>query len=349
MNWLGSLFKDVGGYPTSDVMGSPTQGIRSPWATTNLQPVILADIFGTADLVPVTRAEAMSIPAIKKGRNLITGNIARLPLKAYQGADELADQPTWLYRTNGQTPPQHRMRWTLDDLIFSGWALWVVERGAVGQIIDAVRIPPHSWAFDKVGNVLINNQQVPSDSVILFSGPDEGLLANGSRTIRTAADIERTAAIRASNPIPMMALKQTNEDQLDPSEVTSVVNDWVVARQSKTGAVGFLPYGLDIQELGAGGADFMIQARNQIAIDIANLLCLPASILNGTTATASLTYTTQEGSRGELVDFALSMWTDCITARLSMDDCVPRGTRVGFDLSFLTTTPPPTGGVPVQD
>lgn len=332
-----------------DMLSSPTQGIRSPWSTTNLEPVILADIFGTADSVPVTRAEAMSVPAVKKGRNLITGNIARLPLKAYRGAEELAEQPTFLYRTNGQTPPQHRMRWTLDDLIFSGWSLWTVERGSVGQIVDATRIPPHMWNFDKVGNIEIGGEQVSADSVILFSGPDEGLLANGARTIRTAADIERTAAIRAANPTPLLALKQTTDDVLETTEIAALIDAWVAARQSKTGAVGFLPNGLDIQELGTGGADFLIEARNQIAIDVANLLCLPSNLLNGTTATASLTYTTQEGSRGELTDFALAMWMDCITARLSMDDVVPRGVRVAFDLSYLLQSPPSASSAPTTE
>lgn len=326
-----------------------TYGIRSPWSTAYLNPVLLADIYGADVEVPVTRAEAMGVPAVAKARHLIAGTISRLPLQAFRGAELVDPQPTWLYRTDSQTPPQLRMLWTLDDLIFGGWSLWSVARGSNGQVTDAVRIPPDLWSFDAVGNVVVDDRPVPADSVILFSGPFEGLLQAGARTIRGARDLEDTVANRAGAPVPMVELHQTTDDPLEESELTTLIDSWVTARKSKKGAVAYTPHNIEVRVHGSTATDLLIEGRNQTRIDVANLLGLPAAMLDGSLSTASLTYNTQQSRNNEFVDYGLRMWLDAVTSRLSMDDCVPRGQRVAFDLSDLISIPMNPTGAPVED
>ena len=75
-----------------------------------------------------------------------------------------------------------------------------------------------------------------------------------------------------------------------------------------------------------------------------NLTGVPASLLDGSTATASLTYSTQAGRRNEFIDYGLSMWAEAIAGRLSQDDVVPRGQHTVLDMTdWLTTLPDPTG------
>src|SRR6187402_376592 len=78
----------------------------SPFTDGQLQAIVWSDIFDQA-IHPVTRAEAMQVPAMNKARNLLCTTIGRLPLTVWNGDGELPvpDQPTWLYRTDGNVGP----------------------------------------------------------------------------------------------------------------------------------------------------------------------------------------------------------------------------------------------------
>src|SRR5690606_19684720 len=92
----------------------------------------------------------------------------------------------------------------------------------------------------------------------------------------------------------------------------------------------------------ADDSQMFIEGRNAVRLDFANLTNIPASLLDGSTATASLTYTTAEGQKSSFHEQSLRYWSAPIEHRLSMDDVVPRGQRVRFDISY-TTQVPPTG------
>lgn len=324
----------------SPVVGRPVSrvGIRSPWSSTQLSNVVLADIFGE-DAMPITRAMAMTVPPVAKARHLICSPLARQPLRAYRGTTPLPTQPAWLYRTNTQTHPNIRMLWTLDDLLFGGWSLWAVERGVNGDILDAVRVAPELWSFGTDGQVEVGNTTPEADEVILFSGPFEGLLESAAPTIRAARDLERAWHARARSPIPLIDLHRTTDDEMDPDEVEAMIDDWASARLDPHGAIGSTPSTVEVNALGQADPQMFIEARNAMRLDIANHTGLPASLLDGSMSTASLTYSTTEGRRSDFQDYSLVMWQDPIEARLSMDDVTPRGTRIAFDLTDLTTLP----------
>lgn len=333
----------------SPVIGRPASrvGIRSPWSSTTLSSVALADIYGADDL-PVTRAEAMSVPSIAKARHLVCSVLARRPLVAYRGASRLGTQPPWLYRTNTQTHPNIRMLWTLDDLLFGGWSLWAVERNTARQITDAVRVPPELWSFGADGQVEVGAGPVEAESVILFSGPFEGLLEAAPRTIRGAAAIERAWIGRAESPIPAIDLHDTSEDPMEDDEVDAVIEAWATARSDPHGAIAYTPARIEARALGQSDPQMFVEARNAVRLDVANFTGLPAQLLDGSMSTASLTYSTQEGRRSEFIDYSLTMWLDVVEARLSMDDVTPRGTRIAFDLTDLTQLPH-TGTSPARE
>jgi phage portal protein BeeE len=101
--------------------------------------------------------------------------------------------------------------------------------------------------------------------------------------------------------------------------------------------------------LGQAEPSLLIEGRNFLRIDIGAFLGIPASLMDASLSTASLTYSTSEGQRNEFADFTLPYWLEPIQHRLSLDDVVPTGQRVRFDLSdLLTTTPSPTGP-PTED
>lgn len=324
-------------------------GIRSPWSSTQLSTVVLGDIFGI-DAMPVTRAEAMSVPAVVKARHLICTTLARHPLRVFEGSTMLDEQPAWLDSTGTQTHPNTRMLWTLDDLVFAGWSLWAVERAGSDKadpITDAVRVPPEWWQFNGAGEIEVGSEPAEDGSVILFSGPFEGLLEAAATTIRGARDIERAWVGRVRSPIPAIDLHQTTDEQLEDDEIEALIDAWASARRDPEGAIAYTPHNIQANALGtegsSGSSALFVEGRNAVRLDVANFTGLPAALLDGSMATASLTYSTTEGKRNEFADYSVGMWSDPIESRLSMDDVLPTGQRMAFDLSaYLTPTQPTT-------
>lgn len=321
-------------FPSSRVAKA---GVVSPWSEGTLQSFVWSDIFGT-ETIPVTRAEAMSLPSVTVARGLILGELAGRPLRALRGQELLDPQPTWLYRTDTDLPPWHRMAHTLDDLIFYGHSLWVVNRGADNQIVDAVRVPFDRWEIDNDGVILVDGLAADANSVIYFPGPFEGLLNVAARTIRGAVDLEASWAGRARTPSPAIILEEKEDNGMTQEEASQYVKAVAAARRDPDGTVMFVPYALNARLEGATSTDLMIEARNAIKLDIANFLNLPTAMLDAALPKASLNYETQEGRTEQFID-RLPYWTEPIEARLSMDDVCPRGQRIRFDLSPHSNRP----------
>lgn len=347
------------GRSTHELLSSPTTlGITSPYASpVELPPFVITDLLSDEEVkkLPMSRSEAISIPAVSKARNLLVSTIAKFPLRAMAGATVLApkDQPTFLYRTNSAVTPYERMAWTVDDLIFYGVSLWLVRRGTADSagrkaILDAEWCPSNQWTITD-GHILVDGEEVPDDAVILFNSPFEGLLNVGARTLRGARDTEASWVGRARNPVPIVELHLTEETQLTPAEIKEqIVDPWATARTSENGAIGFTPVEFELRTHGEVKADLMVEGRNAVRTDVGSFLNIRASMLDGTMGIDSLTYTTNEGEKNSFYEFDLPFWTDPITARLSMDDVVPRGQRIAFDMYAANHQPLDTG-TPTED
>jgi hypothetical protein len=326
----------------------PPQDVASPFAAGQLQSIVWSDIFGQSTEI-MTREEALAIPGVHKARAVLLALIADKPLVAYKGEERMPTQPTWTRRTSGAVSPWHRMAVTIDDLIFFGWSLWAVKRGAARQVLDAERVPMGMWKFGDGGVVMVTDpntgklRPADDDEVVLIPGPSEGLLAYAGRSLGGARDVEEAWVERAKHPF-MIDLHQTVEGNLDPTEAQEIVDAWASARESS--GIALTPYDVQANDLGATvDSGLYIEGRNASRIDIANFFNLPAALLDGSLSTASLTYSTQEGRRNDVVDYTLPYWTRPLEGRLSQDDVVPAGQHVRFDLASLIDLPQsPTGG-----
>lgn len=332
---------------TTSSLAAPTgRGIRSPWTDGQLQQIVWSDIFGTQTAL-VTRAEAMKVPSVAKARHTLVGAIAGLPLRAMKGDAVVSPQPTWLYRTDGAISPWHRMAWIVDDLMFGDWSLLAVARGLDGAILAGERVPVEWWRFGGTTGIEVLNptigeySEVNPSEVILIPGPGACLLENAATTIRAARSLETAWAGRIKNPIPTTELHQVTEDNLTEEEVHELIETYCQARTDPNGTVLYTPSAIELRTHGESSADMFTEARNAVRLDVANFTGLPGAALDGALATASLTYVTQDGKRSELAD-SVDLFTGSIEARLSQDDCVPRGTRVRFDKTNAFT-PSPTG------
>jgi hypothetical protein len=332
--------------------GSPmaaASGIVSPWSEGELNKFVWSDIYGL-EVAKVTRKEALSVPAVAASRHRIV-QLADRPLLAMRGAENITSNHAWLYRTDTAVTPWMRLAATFDDWIFYGESLWVLERGtkaegmAYAPIKDAIHVPFDRWEVTPAGEILVDKKPVAAESVLYFPGPFEGLLNVAPEAIRAAKALERAWASRVRNPTPTVILEERNEGDVTSKQAGKYVTAVAKALRDPDGAVFFVPSTINLRLEASAGIDVLEGARNAVRIDIANFLNLNASALDGAKPQSSLTYETQQTETQELQD-RLAFWTSPLEHRLSMDDVVPRGTRVRFD--FATTTPAQTG-TPTED
>jgi hypothetical protein len=320
--------------------------LASPWSTSTAAMVAWSDFFnGYAEIV--TRDVAVQVPGVSRAEKLLVG-LADVPLVVERKQDaamvQVDPQPTWTQRTDGPITPWHRMAYTIRDIYYDGWSLWLAQRGSAGQVLQAQHVSKHRIETNAAGTLKIDGRPMSAEEVIFIPGPGMGLLQEAAGTIRGAKAIEKAWIQRVQSPIPLVVLKETVENlKLSDDEIEAVKASWIDARGSLNGAVGYVPYGMDIDtHVGGDDSALFIEGRNALRLDVANFSNIPASLLDGSTATASLTYVTTEGQRSSFHEQSIRYWLAPIEHRLSQDDVVPAGQRVRFDVAFLDNTPQET-------
>lgn len=299
----------------------------------------------------MSREEALMIPAVSKARNLLVSTVASYPLIALDSDDQpLSDQPTFLYRTDAGSNPYARMAATVDDLVFYGRSLWLTERGAMGQIVRAERVPMADWSIRReglyVGDVLLEND---TDFLLFHIPLFAGLLEVGATTLRGARDTEKAWTARQHNPIFITELHLSEDANLTQDEVELARDQFVAKHKAGEPSLAVTPAGLEIRTHGGSGeADLFLEGRNAIRMDVAAFLNLPAVLMDASLSTASLTYTTTEGNRNLFLE-QLRFWVNPIEAALSEDKAVPRGSRVRFQREEDYAPAPNPTGEPVDD
>lgn len=315
--------------------GSP---LVSPWSDSSpLVTATVAKLWPEAGPGAVTRAEAMKVAAVTRGRGIITSMLARHPLKATKDGARAASPP-WVSRSVGDLSPQHRMIWTIDDLIFRGVALWSLERNQRGQVTNALYTPRSQWSVTPTGTIEVLGKPVSAEQVCFFQSFQDGLLTIGADTIRRSLDTENAWGQRVASPIPVMNLEVTDQlMRLTPEESKDLAKKWDETR--RLGGTAVTPYGLKARAMGTEPTDLFEGGRNALRLDIANFFGLPADLLEGARQRSGLHYSTQEGDLSFLGDVSLTLWSTPIEARLSLDDMCPRGTAIQFDMDWLTRRP----------
>jgi hypothetical protein len=319
----------------------------SPWQSGSLNPLLWDDIFAGA-FPQMSRDQAMTLPGVARGRGILLSLIADKPLVQYRGSARIDDQPRWLYWTSGPEGPWRRMAATIDDLIFYPWSLWGCRRGeattGIRPILEAWHINYDDWEVDEAGRICVvddDGHMVPADAdeVILIPGPSEGLLAYATRTLGGAVDLENTWISRAKNPIPAIELHETTATDMDDADAAKLVDAWAAARSDPNGAVAYTPWNIQANALGQYAPEMFIEARNASRLDLAAFFQLPGSLLDASTATASLTYVTQQGQASSLDLLTIPYWARPVEDRLGQDDVCPQGNTVRFAWAEAYTEP----------
>jgi hypothetical protein len=295
------------------------------------------------DLDPdrVDRATAMTVPAMRRARQVVCGTIGALPLVAHRGnpdgttEDVTADRPV-LTQPNPNVSRSYFLTWLVDDLFFHGvsW-LRVIDFDPQGYPRQLSRLRPDRVLVDlDRGKVRVDGKDVPDRELVRVDGPDEGVLTYGGRTLRTCIRLEEAVRKYARLDVPLGTLKLAEgAAELTQPEVDELLDAWEDARAKRTTAylnraVDYIPGQFTAEQLQ------LADARQYQAAEVARLANLSPRYVNAPNA-SGMTYANVSDERRDLVDTSLGGYLAAIQDRFSMGDFTPRGTTVRFDLAGL--------------
>lgn len=296
----------------------------------------------------ISRELALEIPSVVRARNLISCTIAAMPLNLYRNSTgEEISKPVWLNQPCFNQPRSVTMAYTIDSLMFYGFALWKItdryqEDGRPSRFewVPNPRIKPYYG--DSNGHFIegyyIDQDFYSNDQVVTFQSLSDGVLTTGARVLRGALDLEIASTVATSTPMPTGYLKNTGAD-LDGKEVQGLLASWKQARASRSTA--YLTSTLEYTPVSFSPKDMMYQdAKENYATQIARLFNVDAFYLSAD-ANNSMTYSNLLDSRKQFVSLTLQPYITAIEDRLSMNDVTANGNEVRFDLdhSFLRANP----------
>ena len=296
------------------------------------------------------RASAMQVPAIARCRNLLTGVIASLDLELYKkSTGKQLQSPVWLDQPDLRQPRSVTIAWTVDSLIMYGQSFWRITSlyaddlrpsGFEWIANDRVSVTTNKFG-DQVEYYTVNGTRVPDSgigSLVTFQGLTNGVLQTGARTIQSALDVEKAAAVAASTPMATTVIKNSGAD-LPEAQISGLLASWKASRASRSTA--YLTSTLSVENLGFSPKEMLYtEASQYLATQAARLMNVPAFMISAD-MNGSYTYQNILDARKEFVAYSLQPYISAIENRLSMNDITANGNIVKFavDDTFLRTDP----------
>jgi HK97 family phage portal protein len=298
--------------------------------------------YNTFGAGPMDRTLATQVPAVNRCANLIKGVIGYLPLELYKkSTGAQLGTPLWCEQPDIRQPRSVTISWTVDSLIFYGVAYWRVTE----VYADDLRPSRFEWVantrvvaqLNQLGTEVlyytIDGQKVPMvgiGSLVTFQGLTQGVLQTAGRTIQSALDLEKAAAVAAQTPMATGFLKNTGAD-MPESQVQGLLAAWKAARQSRSTA--YLTSTLSYETVGFSPKDMMYNEASQyLATQIARAMNVPAYYISAD-MNNSMTYQNIIDGRKEFVAYSLQPYICAIEDRLSMNDITAAGHTVRFNIS----------------
>ena len=271
----------------------------------------------------VSRAAAMTVPAVKRARSIICGTIGTFNLAVWlegrpvpPGTEDVT--AAFLRRPQRDRTLNWLLTWTIDDLLFYDIAYWriVDRRGLIPRAVE--RVETHKVSVEG-GHYLVEGKPVPVEDMIAFAGSGVGgiCLGDGARIVMTALELESAAWRYANAPQPQTTLINEGAD-LDDDEQDELLDTWETARRTRSTA--YLNAAVRADHNGWTARELqLVEARQHTALEVARLTNLDAHYLNAPAA-SGMTYTNRQDIRRDLVDITLRPYTGILEQTLSVDN-----------------------------
>ncbi|HEY9417527.1 MAG TPA: phage portal protein [Pseudonocardia sp.] len=345
MSWLTALFGRSPVVAHAEAEGPTFEISRDDIASTYFGLPSWDDY--TSVVPRISRREAISVPAVKRTRDLIAGTIGQLPL-------DLIDTSRVTLVSDLLTQPERHCALSIsltqlaEDMLFEQVGWWrVTERNFENYPKFVQRIAPERVQVDDVkGEVKIDGKVVPSKDLIRFDSPNDALLIAGARAIRTCLLLDAAASRSAASPMPQgiftpaegadpvgVPVDDETQEEADIRTIREMLAAYVAARQLNADA--YIPSALKYNPLSWDPEKLQLaEARQHAVLEIARVGGVDPEELG--VSTTSRTYSNQFDRRKAFLDFTLGAYLTAIEQRLSLGDVTKRGRFVKFNLdAFL--------------
>lgn len=322
-----------------------------------IDQVILDFAGGGGSLPRASRSEALAVPGILRGRNLIC-SIATLPLIQHD-RDFHVIESTFLNQIDPDVANVVTLAQTLEDLLFEAISWWRITAFGWDNFpfyakhvdVNLVSLDPPTSRDNGIGPlpsdrdprgipfVWVGAERVPADEMIRFDSPNPGILKYAGRTIRRHAALDRAASMYADDPRPQdYFTPDPNADEIDDDQIKDILARWKAER--KTRGTAYIPKALNYN-----AADSMSPVELQLAelqkqatLEVANALGVDPEDLG--ISTTSRTYANAVDRRRDRINDVNAPYMAAIIQRLSMNDVTKRANTVRFDLDeYLRSNP----------
>lgn len=285
----------------------------------------------------VSRAEAMSVPAVKRARDLICGTLGTLPIRVHNRRREVV-QNFLMEQPEPDVARTVTMTRTFEDMLFEERAWWRITGFAANGFPSQVRrLEPRSVQVRENARVYVARdgspqgqafEFVPDELLIRIDSPNDPLLVAGARAIRAALLLDQTAARNAKEQLPLgYFAPREGTDPGTKEEIEEYLDDWEDARARR--AWGYVGAALEAKPLQWNPEQLELGAmRDHAVLEIARLAGIDPEDLG--VSTTSRTYANAEQRRLDLLDFTLSAYVAAFESRMSMGDVTPSGQYVKF-------------------
>ena len=335
-----------------------TLGLSKKDVTAQLAPALMnqgygagvfsyGGMYGSGNGAPfMDRYIALQVPSVARCRNLIAGVISSIDLELYnKKTGKELESPLWLEQPDIRQPRSVTIAYTVDSLLFYGVAYWRVT----SLYADDGRPSGFEWVANtrvsvktnqdgtSIESYSVNGVLTPMSgigSLVTFQSLLPGVLETGARTIQSAIDVQKAAAVAAATPMATGFIKNHGSD-LPEAQVSGILAAWKAARASRSTA--YLTSTLDYQSVGFSPKDMLYtEASQYLATEIARLMNVPAYYISAD-MNNSMTYQNILEGRKEFVAYSLQPFISSLENRLSMDDITRHGNVVRFaiDETFL--------------
>lgn len=303
----------------------------------------------------VSRGEALSVPAIQKGRNLLC-SIASLPL-VQKGPDNTVVRNPLLEQIDPDIANVVTMAMTVEDLVFDAVAWWRVTGFGFDMFpVTAERLDPATVSLDpphgrtrsplpsgedprKATGVWVSGKWVPASEIIRFDSPNPAVLKVCGRSIRRAVLFDQAARTYADNTRMIDYFTAAPDaGRMEDEDVEEFLDEWQGYRRRST--TGYVPPELEykVPQMPTPADLQLVQLQQQVGLDLANALGVDPEDLG--ISTTSRTYANIIDRRVDRINDVYAPYMRAITDRLSMPDVTKRGYRILFDLTdYLKSNP----------
>ena len=246
---------------------------------------------------------------------------------------------SWLRRISPSVTNNFLLSWLFDDLFFYGAAyLFVTSRTADGYPASFDRLPfasvtrrdqPGPVFFGPSNELYFAGEKLDSANVVQFLSPIQGIVYQSTQSVATALKLEAARYRNASSAIPAGVLRQTGGEPLSGQELADLAAQFNVARETnQTAALNeFVTY---TETLTSPDKMLLIDSSEYQRKEMASLCNIPPYLAG--VSVGSYSYQSSSESRADLWTFGVRAYADCIAQTLSMNNVLPNGTYVEFDV-----------------